>query len=121
MNKIIKNQLDKVSVAKLPYYDDNTTSIIIPKLSTLYLKENCCYILKLDDIMLHPSENSVLVTNWNNNSIPTSRYYKADINQIMGKMVKITGLAYDFENKKDLSDIWVGWLVLDNIEILEKL
>lgn len=120
MNDLIRQQLNKVKIAHIPEFDDNTTEIIIKKLSNIPILENNCYLIKLDDSLLTPN-NSALTINWNGGSIPKNKYYKIDVNKIMAQMIKINGLAFDYDNKKDLNEMWSGWLPLNSIEILEKI
>ena len=83
MNDIIKKQLKSTKVAVIPDFDDNTTSLIIKKLSNIPLIENHCYLIKLKDNLLEPNNTSTLTLNWNNGSIPTHKYYKIDLSKIM--------------------------------------
>lgn len=39
----------------------------------------------------------------------------------MSHMIKVAGVAYDYDNNKDLVDMWYGWLPIDEIEIISKL
>ena len=63
MNKHIKKQLDKVKQVNLGYYDDNTTHIYIPKVTSIKLELNESYLIRLFATILHPQENSILVSN----------------------------------------------------------
>ena len=82
---------------------------------------NNCYIIKLSDNLLTPPANSPLVINWNNGSIPNEKYYKVDVSKIMNNMVKITGMGYNIGEKSTFNSYWVGWLPIDELEIMEKL
>ena len=65
MNKIIKDQLNKVRSVKLSF-DDNTTQILIPKSSEVIpeaLNQGEVYLIKLNDKILNPSSNSTLAAN----------------------------------------------------------
>lgn len=121
MKDIIKQQLNSLKVAQIPKFDDNTTEIIIKKLSNIPLLENHYYIIKLNDSLLIPNNNSALTINWNGGSVPKNKYYKIDVIKIMAQMIKINGLAFDYDNKIDLNKMWSGWLPLNSIEILEKI
>ena len=36
-------------------------------------------------------------------------------------MIKVNGIAYDYENNQDLNHMWSGWLPLSDIEIINKI
>lgn len=124
MNPFIKEQLNLVSKANLPYYDDNTTQIIIPKIEqekVIQLDVNHYYIIELADYILNPPENFTLHTNWNNNNVPKYKYMKCIVKVVMGKMVRIEGTAC---NMKDMSDIdykWAGWLPSKSIKVIKEM
>ncbi len=121
MNKHTRKQLDKVKRFSLGYYDDNTTHIFIPKITSIKIDVDCCYLVKLSDSIVHPQPNSTLATNWNQGRVPTHYYYKVDICKILGTMIQVNGVAYDYENQKDINELWSGWLPLKDIEVLCKL
>lgn len=108
MNKHIKEQLNQVKVARVPEFDDNTTHIFIKKQTTIKLEEDSCYLIKLHSSITNPTTTSTLASNWNNGSIPNHNYYKVDIQKIMAHMIKVAGVAYDYDNQVDLIDMWHG-------------
>lgn len=121
MNKHIKEQLNQVKLANIPNFDDNTTHIFIKKQTTIKIEEDSCYLIKLNSTITNPSLTSTLSSNWNNGSVPNHSYYKVDIQKIMSHMIKVVGVAYDYDNNRDLTDMWCGWLPIDEIEIISKL
>lgn len=121
MNKKIKDELKKCSIANIPNFTDDTTELIIKKYVKLELEVGKCYIIELKDFILNPASNSTLAINWNNGLIPTCKYYKCEVSTKLANMFKITGLEYDYINKKDLDKIWIGWLPSDGIKILERI
>lgn len=121
MNKHIKDQLNQVKIARVPEFNEDTTHIFIKKQTTIKIEEDCCYLIKLNSSITNPTTTSTLASNWNNGSIPSHSYYKVDIQKIMAHMIKVTGVAYDYDNQKDLTDMWCGWLPLDEIEVISKL
>ena len=124
MNPLIKAQLEKVRTVKLPVFDENTTEMIISKGSKsdeLFLEQDKCYLISVEDYILHPPEGFTLHTNWNNGKIPTHKFMKVDVSKIMGKMVKVNALGYDMKSQEDTTDMWDGWLPLKSITILEVL
>lgn len=125
MNKVVKEQLGKCKVARVPQFDDNTTHIFIPKLSKgalpLDFQVRNYYIIEIADYVLNPGPEFTLAANWNKGTIPPSKYMKVEVSQINGKMIKVTGIAYDIGNHRDLSYVWEGWLPSVSIKIINKL
>jgi hypothetical protein len=121
MNKLIKNELNKVSVADLSNYNKSKGEFLIPRIRKIRLEENSYYIIKLDSMLLNASEMSVLSSNWNHGTFPPHTYLKVDVSKVLGKMVKVNSIAYDFENNKDLNSSWSGWLPIEQVEVLEKI
>lgn len=124
MNPIIKDQLERCKVAQLPAYSDNDTLICIPKGAGVEVSPyqvHRCYLMELDDYITHPSEDFTLAANWNKGSVPQSTYYLAEISQVVGKMVKITGRGYDIVTNQPTLDIWEGWLPQKGIKLIKEL
>lgn len=121
MNKIIKEQLKKCKVANIPHFDDSTTTLIINKYEEVIVKEGEYYIIQLQNAITNPTGNSVLASNWNGGSVPRHSCYKCEITKVLGKMIKINGLAYDLEKGTDLDEMWTGWLPLGGITLVKKL
>lgn len=124
MNPIIKAQLENCRVANVPKFDDTTTSIKISKGSTLQVtpyQVNKCYLVELADYIIDPPDDFTLADNWNKGSIPQHKYYKCEISQIMGKMIRITGCGYDYINHCDTTDVWEGWVPQQGIKLIEEL
>jgi len=119
MNKIIKEQLNKIQVADMSNYNKDTYSFIIPKYNADRFEEDKCYLIELDNILIIDNKESILQSNWNNNTYPKHKYLKIDVNKVMGKMIKVNSIGYDCINKKDLNEIWSGWLPIDLIKIIE--
>lgn len=127
MNKYIWDQLQKVTVADLPPYDQNTTKLVIPKKEGLPTQGEPSsfipghfYIVELEDYIVHPPENFSLHQNWNNNVVPQVRGYRCYCVQLMGKMVKIDGVGYDWKSHTELNTAWSGWVPLKSIKIIQE-
>ena len=124
MNSIILKQLKKCKVASVPDFDENTTHLVIPKqdeeVSQQFIPSHF-YLVELENYILHPPEGFSLHQNWNNNIIPQAKYYKCHCLQIMGKMVKIEGAGYDWDNQQDLATAWCGWVPAKAIKIIKEL
>lgn len=97
MNKIIKDQLNKVRSVKLNF-DDHTTHIDIPKTEEvipLALIEGQVYVIELEDFILNPLQNSTLASNWNSGKIPKYKRYQVEFIHKMSNMYKFNGVALD--------------------------
>lgn len=124
MNQIIKEQLTKCSVAKIPVIDDNTTHFIVPmkkKSDITKYQINKCYILELSDSFLTLPKNSTIVCNWNGGMIPKHKYYKCAIVKVMNNMIKITGFGVDLVKNIETMDMWEGWVPNEDITIVQEL
>lgn len=86
----------------------------------IQLQENCGYILKLSDRLIHAPADDPLVVNWNKGQRPQTAFYKASVEQILPDRVKITGIGYDYENKTNLTNTFFGWIPLSEMEVIEK-
>ena len=121
MNKLIGEQLKKVSVANLGNFDEATNTFFIPKFEQVKVAEDECYLIELNDSLLRHDDTSILESNWNCGRIPPTKYLKVDIIKVMGKMLKVNGVGFNYQTKTDTLDSWSGWLPLEYIKIIEKL
>lgn len=123
MNNNIKEQLKKITVAQLPEYDDCTTDLHIPKKEEIKVSVclNSCYMIMLENYILFPPSDFTLHTNWNKGVVPKSKYYKCQVTNIMGNMIKITGVGYNFITQSDTSDNWEGWLPSKSFTVIKEL
>lgn len=122
MNPLIKKQLEKLKFL-IGRWDENTTKINIlqNEAGSLYLKQGMCYLIKVEDYIVHPFDGFNLHDNWNKGTHPNHIFMKCEVEQIMGKMVKVNTVGYDYQNQLDTNDIWSGWLPEKSIKILEVL
>lgn len=124
MNPIIKAQLEKCTVAKIPKFDDETTHLVIPqkrKQDITRYQINKCYIVELSDSFLSLEKNSPFVCNWNGGIVAKHKYYKCAIVKVMNNMIKITGFGCDPINGTETMDMWEGWVPSDDIQIFKEL
>lgn len=123
--KFVKEELKKCKYAKvselLNNEDNNITQIKIEKLKEICLEENKYYLIQLSDYVTNPSTNSTLSSNWNNNTYPKYSYWKVEISKIMANMVKINGVAFDYQKGTDINELWSGWVPIDSIFIIKEL
>lgn len=117
MKELVERELKKIKIADLSHFDSSRNTYIIPKTTSLKPEENNFYIIELKPT----ATNSNLNINWNKNIPPSNKYYKAEVEKIMGPMIKINGIGYDYESKIDLDKVWSGWLYIAGIEILERI
>ena len=123
MNKFVKEQLSKVKIADLPPYDDSTVTMLIKKQtgSGSMLQRDKCYIIQVEPYVLTLSDGFTLHENWNGGVPPKHEFMKAEVTQIMGKMIKINSVGYDYKNDVDTNDMWEGWLPMKSIKVLGEL
>lgn len=124
MNPLIKKQLESCKVAVVPPFMEDTTQLIIPKgtASTVSLFEvGRCYLVELADYITNPPEDFTLSVNWNQGTVPKHKYYKCEINKVMGSMVRIQGCGYILETNTDTCDMWAGWVPQKGIKLLQRL
>jgi len=122
MNKIIKDQLNKVRSVKLNF-DDHTTHIDIPKTEEvipLALVEGQVYVIELEDFILNPLQNSTLASNWNSGKIPKYKRYQVEFIQKMSNMYKFNGVALD-NNQPIYSENWFGWFPEEGFKVISLL
>lgn len=106
---IIKEQLEKCQFADLNNYDATTNTFLIKKYSKPTYELNHCYLVKLPLNIINAAD-SVLAVNWNAGSYPVTQYLKIYISKIMGTMIYVDSIGFDFDTKQDLNNMWSGWL-----------
>jgi hypothetical protein len=50
-----------------------------------------------------------------------NEYLKIFVSKTMGKMIFVDSLSYDIINKQDLTEMWSGWLNVDEIKYIAAL
>lgn len=118
MKKLIKDQLQKCKVASIPYFDENTTHLIIPKI-TAQEESECLpghyYLIELEDYIVNEPSHYTLSSNWNKGTKPSEHRLKIDVIQLLGKMVQVNSIG-------DSNNIpWTGWLPLKSFKIIKEL
>jgi hypothetical protein len=106
---IIKEQLEKCQFADLNNYDPNTNTFLIRKYCKPTYELNHCYLIRVPTNVVNTSD-SVLAVNWNNGSYPRAQYLKIYISKIMGNMIYVDSVGFDFSTRQDLNLMWSGWL-----------
>lgn len=116
MNKFIQKQLENINI-DIPYFDDNTTHLIIShqksnkKYSNEFIIGDTCNI-RVQKYVLDPSYNYSLYKNWNCETVPPEEDLIAKVIQINGNMIKFICTG------KITKEQWEGWLTKDSIQIV---
>lgn len=121
INEIIKDQLNKVEVAKVGPYDELKNQFIIPKHVEPVYEVNHCYLIQLDKSLTTSTGNAVLVANWNKGSYPLYDGMKISVNNKLGNMINVDGLYYNFTTNEDINIMWSGWLPVDLITMIKEI
>ena len=109
IRQVIKEQLEKCQFADLNNYDPNTNTFLIRKYCKPTYELNHCYLVKLPLNIINAGD-SVLAVNWNSGSFPKTQYLKVYVSKIMGNMIYVDSIGFDFNTKQDLTLMWSGWL-----------
>lgn len=125
MNPLIKKQLEMCKVAPIPdVIDDSIEELCIEKVSdanSRSFKIHSCYLVELADYILNPSTEYTLADNWNKGIVPKDKYMKVEVEQLLGKMVKIIGSGFDPDTNTDKNTVWELWVPQKGIKILQNL
>lgn len=109
IRQIIQGQLENCQFANLNNYDSRTNTFFVKKYSKPTYELNHCYLIKLPTNVVNKND-SVLAVNWNNGNSPSTQYLKIYISKIMGTMIHVDSIGFNFETKQDLNLMWSGWL-----------
>lgn len=106
---IIKEQLEKCQFADLNNYDARTNTFLVRRYSKPTYDLNHCYLVRLPRSIINTAD-SVLAVNWNNGTFPRAQYLKVYVSKVLGTMIYVDSIGFDFETKQDLQVMWSGWL-----------
>ncbi len=124
MNPIIKKQLKKCTVAEIPPYAEDALHLFIKK-SVAKNDQTCLpghyYEIGLADYLVHPPKDYPFFINWNAGRVPNHSYYRCEVQQVMGKMIQVTGVSFSPEDELVKAEPWYGWLPLDGVEIIKEI
>ena len=118
--KLVLEQLKKVNYADLSNFDKETNTYMIPRYSKPKYDVGKMYVVKIPLDILNMT-NSALATNWNNCTCPKSEYLKIYVSKMVGKMIYVDSLGFDFEGNKDLTNMWSGYLPTEEITQIQAL
>lgn len=114
MRKYIEDQLKTCVFANLDGLNSGQNTIVIPKYSKPKYDIGKCYLIKVSPVLLN-NPHSITAANWNAGNYPTHQYLKAYVSRTKGKMLYVDCLAYNFETKQDMVEMWSGWVSIDEI------
>lgn len=120
MREFTKKQLAKCSYADLSDYDERTNTYKIPKYSKPKYEVGKMYLVKVSGGLVNNAD-SVIATNWNAGTAPKMPYLKVYVSKILGKMLYVDSICYDYDRFTDTSIMWSGWLPIDELSQIEQL
>ena len=120
MNKIIKDQLNKCRVAVVPEFEDSATHIFIKRVTNILTSNMLPGHVYLIRIKPSVKNNDTIAANWNGGIKPQYDYYKVEKLGDVGTMIKLNGIAFDYDTKSDVYTSFYGYLPIDGFEILEE-
>jgi len=120
LDKIIKQQLDSLEVAKVSAYNEANHRYLFKRIGSS-IEIGKTYIIQLDKNLTIKEVSNVLANNWNHGLVPTHTLMKVEVKDKMGTMYLVHG---DYLNE-DYSPVggcgfWEGWLPIEQIGILEE-
>lgn len=124
INPLIKQQLKYCRIAQIPNYAETDGGITIERVnsvSEICLHEGGFYLIELADYIIHPYDGFDLHVNWNNNIVPSDKYMKCECIKIMGNMIKINGVGFDYDRGIDLNSVWSGWVPIKSMRIIKEI
>lgn len=125
MNQVVIDQLKKVKVADLPQWTEDDNEIFIPKKQGGYKRtdfvEGCKYIVEVEKYIVEPFEGFTLHDNWNKGIPPKHRCLYIVVKQVMGKMIQVESVGFNYKEKTFINDTWNGWLPRKGMKVLEVL
>lgn len=120
MNRIIKNQLSKLRVAKIDSQDELKHTIIFKRHVAKVFNLDACYIIRLDRTLLSANGDEILVTNWNKGNYPKHPCMRVQVTKKMGDKIFVCGVYYDEVSKTNMNEYFNGWLPDEKLEIIEE-
>ena len=120
MNELIKKQLEQCVWVDLSNYDEKINTYHIPKYAKVKYEVNRMYLVKISREFVN-NTNSVTACNWNNSTAPKFEYLKIYISKFNGKMAYVDSLAVNPITKQDLTEMWSGWIPVNNLTLIQEL
>ena len=105
MNKIIQKELTKAGI------NPTSNHISLKQNKSIKLELFHTYIIHFSDLMWLDD----FAITYNKGIKPLYKTYKLTINKIVGKLLNVSGFAY--ENDHIVNSAWDGWVSMDGITI----
>lgn len=117
MNKLIRQQLEKLNLPNKPLYDDLTTHLVFPKQDKETVYENSPFVVNgvykivVANYIVNPPPDFTLDTDWNRGRHIEDTTLLIQITQLAGKMLRFTGRGYNFNtdttNDNFYDQMWI--------------
>ena len=120
MRDYVKKQLAKCHYADLSDYDERTNTYHIPKYSKPRYEVGKMYLVKLSGSLVDNADSAV-ATNWNGGTSPKMPYLKIYVSKMLGRMLQVDSICYDYDKMADTALMWSGWLPVDELTQLSTL
>lgn len=121
MNSIISKQLNQLKVAKIDRQDENNNTFYFKKINNNKIKIDSCYLIKLPKALRDVSICDSFLYNLNKGNLPKHEFMKIDVIAFKSSYAQVNGVYYDNINNKNLSEVWSGWLPINQIDIVKEL
>jgi len=121
MNKLIREQLNKCRVARIPIISDTDTDILIEKSSvnelTNTLMLNCSYLLQFNPDYIGSERETLCANMWNSGVHLQDTCIKATVTEFRMGMIKIDAVAHNLNTNTDINRVYLAYWV-DTKEII---
>ena len=117
MNKLIRQQLEKLNLPNKPEYDESTTHLVFPKQNSETVQENSSFVINgvykivIANYIVSPPPDFTLDTDWNKGRHIADTTLLIQITQLAGKMLRFTGRGYNFNtdttNDNFYDQMWI--------------
>ncbi len=116
MSERLTRELNKLKYANLVKVEEEHYKI--NKNDKLHMETDKCYLIRLNDSIYNQDSNLI---NWNNGRLPKGRFYQVEVTQVMGNMIKVSGIGFNDLNCTSFVENWFGWLPMDEIDVINKI
>ena len=117
MNKLIRQQLEKLNLPNKPEYDESTTHLVFLKQNSETVQENSSFVINgvykivIANYIVNPPPDFTLDTDWNTGRHIADTTLLIQITQLAGKMLRFTGRGYNFNtdttNDNFYDQMWI--------------
>lgn len=121
LDKIIKEQLDKLEVARVSAYSEEKHRYLFKKIEQVNLKIGTRYLLQLNKNLINGEMNGVLVNNWNHGKVPTHTLLNVEVKEKLGTMFLVSGFYLNDDYTKIENETWEGWFPIEQVSVLKEI